>query len=68
MKIGELYDKYVELGIPVTNRSEEDWMKAHELFRENVKVNILSASDKLAVVRAMNQGCIKRMGNKTAIE
>lgn len=63
MKIGELYDKYVELGIPVTNRSEEDWMKAHELFRENVKVNILSASDKLAVVRAMNQGCIKRMGD-----
>ena len=63
MKIGELYDKYVELGIPVVNRSEEDWMKAHELFNENVKVNILSASEKLAVVRAVNQGCIKRMGD-----
>lgn len=63
MKIGELYDKYVELGIPVTNRSEEDWMKAHELFNENVKVNILSASEKLAVVRTVNQGCIKRIGD-----
>lgn len=63
MKIGELYDKYVELEIPVTNRSEEDWMKAYDLFKENVKVKILGASEKLAVVRTINQGCIKKIGD-----
>ena len=60
MKLSDLYEMCVNIRDESDAESVDE--KVYEVLRENVRIKYVKADEKLAIVRAVIEGCIKKIG------